>query len=96
MPAIALIAEFTVHPEHRDAFVSLMRSHAATALREEDGCTQFDVVTQRDEPNRVFLYEIYGNDAALREHMESPQLARTRGDYAHMIVTKRVTICERQ
>ena len=41
----------------------------------------------------MFLYEIYRDEKALDEHMNSPGLAATRGTYAHMIAAKRVTIC---
>ena len=93
MSKIALIAEFEVKPEHRDAFQKLMRTHAQAAPDQEPGCLQFDVAVPRDEPSRVFLYEIYRDGAALDDHMNSPVLAATRGSYAHMIRKKRVTIC---
>lgn len=93
MNKIALIAEFEVKAEYRDAFQALMRTHAKAALDHETGCLQFDVTVPRDDPGRVFLYEIYKDEKALDEHMNSPGLADTRNSYAHMIATKRVTIC---
>ena len=93
MSKIALIAEFEIKPQHRDAFQALMRTHAKAALDHEPGCLQFDVTVPRDHPNQVFLYEIYRDERALDEHMSSPGLADTRKTYAHMIASKRVTIC---
>lgn len=93
MSKIALIAEFEVRPEHAPAFQSLMRTHAKAALDHEPGCLQFDVTVPRDNPNQVFLYEIYRDEAAFDEHMTSPGLAETRKTYEHMIARKRVTIC---
>ena len=93
MSKIALIAEFEVKPDHRDAFQKLMRMHAQAALDHEPGCLQFDVAVPRDDPSRVFLYEIYRDGAALDNHMNSPGLTETRKSYAHMICEKRVTIC---
>ena len=92
MSKIALIAEFEVKPDHRDAFQKLMRTHGQAALDHEPGCLQFDVAVPRDNPNQVFLYEIYRDEKALDDHMSSPGLAATRGSYAHMIAAKRVTI----
>ena len=43
MSKIALIAEFEIKPQHRDAFQQLMRTHAQAALDHEPGCLQFDV-----------------------------------------------------
>ena len=93
MAKIALIAEFEAKAEHREAFQALMRTHAQAALDKEPGCLQFDVTVPRDNPNQVFLYEIYADDAAFDAHMNSPGLAATRNSYAHMIATKRVTVC---
>ena len=93
MSKIALIAEFEIKAEHRDAFQALMRTHAKAALDQEPGCLQFDVTVARDNPNHVILHEIYRDQRALDEHMSSPGLADTRKTYAHMIATKRVTIC---
>ncbi len=93
MSKLALIADFDVEPEACDAFQSLMRDHAAAALRDEEGCLQFDVAVARDDPNRVILYEVYRDQAALDTHMGSDRLARTRQAYADMITDRRVTIC---
>ena len=93
MSKIALIAEFEVKQEHRDAFQKLMLAHARAALEHEPGCLQFDVAVPRDDPSHIFLYEIYRDGAALDDHMNSPGLAETRKSYAHMISNKRVTIC---
>ena len=93
MSKIALVVEFKVVPEHKEAFCTLMRSHAKAALDHEPGCLQFDVMVSREDATRVFLYEIYADQKALDEHMASPQLARTRGSYAHMIAERRVVIC---
>lgn len=93
MSKIALVVEFGVKPEHKDAFCTLMRSHAKAALDKEPGCLQFDVMVSREDANRVFLYEIYADQKALDEHMASPQLAQTRGSYAHMIADRRVVVC---
>ena len=93
MSKIALIAEFEIKSEHREAFLALMRTHAKAALDLEPGCLQFDVTVPRDNANQVFLYEIYKDAKALDDHMSSSGLAATRETYAHMIAKKRVTIC---
>ncbi|MDQ2803147.1 MAG: antibiotic biosynthesis monooxygenase [Pseudomonadota bacterium] len=94
MNKLALVAEFGVKPERRAQFLELMVSHAKSALDEEEGCLQFDVAVARDNENQIVLYELYKDDAAMAEHMNSAHLAETRKAYADMIATKRVTICK--
>ena len=43
MTRLMIVVEFEVKPEHRGAFVDLMKGHAQRS-RGEDGCLQFDVL----------------------------------------------------
>ena len=56
MSRLMIIVEFELKPEHRDAFVELMKNHARLS-RAEDGCEQFDVLLPQNDQNRVFLVE---------------------------------------
>ena len=40
------------------------------AAREEEGCYQFDVSVQSDDPNAFIFYEVYKDEAALGWHKE--------------------------
>ncbi len=96
-PKIALMVEFDVKPDRRADFLALMRGHARQALDNEPGCEQFDVLDPagaEGESARVFLYELYTDQAALDEHLNSPLLVATRGSYDDMITAKRVVRCE--
>ena len=93
MSKIALIVEFEIKPENRTAFIDLMRDHAAGTLAGEDGCLQFDVLLPTEGNGRVFLYEVYRDEAALREHTQSPRLAATREGYADMIEGRTIHVC---
>ncbi len=93
MSQIALVVEFTVKPEHREAFEELITGHARRTLEAEEGCRQFDVLLPRGEDGRVLLYERYRDDAAFEEHRNSPILAATRAAYADLIDDRKITVC---
>lgn len=93
MSKIALVVEFQVKPEKRQAFEALMRQHSAGTLQDEEGCLQFDVLVPKKDDGRVLLYEVYRDDAALQEHMNSARLAKTRGSYDDMIDGRSITMC---
>ena len=93
MSKIALVVEYWVKPDHHEAFLRLMREHAAGTLAEEAGCLQFDVLLPQADESRVFLYEVYRDGAAFEEHNKSARLAQTRDSYADMLDQRTITVC---
>ncbi len=92
MAKIALIVEFQVKSEHRAEFITLMRGHAEGTLAEEEGCVQFDLLLP-NENGRVFLYEVYRDEAALKEHMGSERLSKTRAAYEGWYDDRVIHVC---
>ena len=62
---------FTLHENCAETFMPLMQAQAENSVRLEDGCHYFDVVHQADDPNTVFLYEIYTDRSAFDIHLKS-------------------------
>lgn len=62
---------FTVRPAHVADFAARVRRQAEDSLREEPGCSRFDVWVAPDDPGRVFLFEIYDDRAAFDLHLAS-------------------------
>ena len=63
-----IIAEFEVKPDKLEQFLELARTDASHSVEREPGCRQFDVTLDREQPNRVLLYEIYDDEAAFDAH----------------------------
>ncbi|WEG08011.1 putative quinol monooxygenase [Microbacterium horticulturae] len=59
----AVLVTIDVRPEALAEFEVGLRANAA-ATRAEPGCLRFDVLRERDEPNRFVLYELYTNEDA--------------------------------
>jgi len=62
---------FTLHDNCADVFMPLMKAQAENSVRLEDGCHYFDVVHQADDPNTVFLYEVYTDRFAFDVHLKT-------------------------
>ena len=62
---------FHLKPETRDPFLQMVRDNAAKSLRTEQGCRRFDVCVLRDDPTKVFLYELYDDEAAFDAHLQT-------------------------
>ena len=75
---IALIVTLQIKPEHRVAFMDSLLDDARGANEDEPGCLRFDVLQDDSDPNRVHLYEVYRDDAALDAHRQAPHYIRWR------------------
>lgn len=74
----------------RDGFMRLMTRNASASLRDEPGCHQFDVCVDRTDEHRLFLYEVYENDAAFSAHLASPHYIAFDAQTTGMILRKDV------
>lgn len=61
-----------------DAFMRAMRVNAAASVRDEPGCLTFDVMRDRSDPDLVWLYEVYVDEAAFEVHMQTPHFLASR------------------
>ena len=93
MSQIAVLVEFSVKPEHRRSFETIIRTHAAKTLETEPGCRRFDVLIPQKDDGRVLLVEVYADDAAFKAHGAMPRLAEVRESYKDMIIDRKITLC---
>ena len=73
----------------RDKFLEAIAEDAAATIRDR-GCLQFDVLVLANDPNHLFLYEVYESEAAFRAHRGSDYFKKYAATTANM-VAKRVT-----
>lgn len=67
----AVCVNLTLKPGKAPDFLPLMFENARMSLRDEPGCHQFDVATDSQNPEMVFLYELYSDNAAFDAHLTS-------------------------
>ena len=80
--------DFTLDPAQRDAFLPLMLENAARSREDEPGCRQFDVCIDPTRPDRVFLYELYDDEAAFDAHLAAPHFSAFAAATASMITAR--------
>ena len=93
--AYVVAVTFEIVPGQMNAFLPLMRDNAAASVREEPGCRQFDVCSDSNQPDAVFLYEVYDNRAAFDAHLQSPHFRSFDAATASMIAHKVITTFDR-
>ena len=69
-----LVLQVTVHvkPEHAAEFIEAAVANATRSAEDEPGCVRFDVIRDRDDPNCLYFFEVYRDDAALATHRQTP------------------------
>ena len=73
---VALLVTIRIQPPHREAFMEAMLDDASHSVQDEPGCLRFDVLEDPDDPNRIFLYEVYRDEEALEAHRRAPHFLR--------------------
>ncbi len=73
-----IIAKIKMQAEHREAFIESMLDDARGSVKDELGCYQFDVVQDNSDPNTIYLYEVYKDEAAFNAHTQAPHYLRWR------------------
>ena len=85
---LAITVRFQVKPTHEDAFFERVLRQATDSLDREDGCRQFDVCRNPQNPRDVFLYEIYDDEAAFAAHLTMPHFLAFDADVKAMVQDK--------
>ena len=70
-----LIVSVHFKAEFRDQVLAAAREDARGAQEDEPGCLRFDVIQDDKDPNRIYFYEVYRDDAAFELHRKQPHLA---------------------
>ena len=96
MSGYVVTVAFDVRPGDMGAFLPLVTANARTSVKEEPGCRQFDVVTMSKSVGRVFLYEVYDDEAAFEAHKKTAHFVSFDREGAGLVLRKDVFVGELQ
>jgi autoinducer 2-degrading protein len=74
----ALWVSIKVKPDKREQFLAAIEDDSICSVRDEPGCLRFDVLQDRNDPDKYYFYEVYKDEAAFQAHTETPHLKRWR------------------
>lgn len=81
---------FRVHKDHTGAFRARVIRQAKVSVDLEPGCSVFDVWTDPERGDEVFLYEIYDDRAAFEAHLQSAHFKAFDAEVAAWVADKKV------
>ena len=67
-----VIVPIQIEQGHRDEFLEALMVDAKGANEDEPGCLRFDAVQDADDDHRIWLYEVYKDEAAFQAHLQAP------------------------
>ncbi|WP_333983198.1 putative quinol monooxygenase [Ectopseudomonas khazarica] len=73
-----LLLKTRLKPGRFDTFMSAMQVNAAASVRDEPGCLTFDLMRDRSDPDLVWLYEVYVDEAAFEAHTHTAHFLASR------------------
>ena len=68
----SLFVEFQFEAKDMDLAIELLTTMQNKVIEHEEGCIVYDILLSEKEPNTIYLYECYENDAALDIHNKAP------------------------
>lgn len=74
-----LVVKIQIKPEFREQFMrSMVEVDARGSVENEPGCLRFDVIQDESDPNRIYLYEVYRDEAAFQAHLKATHFVEWR------------------
>ena len=73
-----IIAPIQIKAGYKDQFIEAVVEDARSSTANEPGCLRFDVIQDANDANRIWLYEVYKDEAAFQAHLQAPHLLKFR------------------
>jgi quinol monooxygenase YgiN len=86
------IADIEIDPAQLEEYKAAVREQIETAIRVEPGVLVLYSVSEKDNPARVRVFEIYASTEAYRAHLEAPHFKKYKAVTEKMV--KSVTLVQ--
>jgi quinol monooxygenase YgiN len=86
-PTYVNAVDLDIVPAEREKFMEAIKENGAASIK-EPGCRQFDIHVLASDPNHVFLYEVFDNEAALKAHRETDHFKKYAATTANMVAKR--------
>ena len=87
--------DFHIKTARIESFLPLILENARISRERETGCRQFDVCISEDDPEHVFLYEIYDDRTAFESHLASAHYRAFGAATEEMIASRDIRVFQR-
>jgi quinol monooxygenase YgiN len=89
-PHYIRIAELEIDPAQLENFHAAIKESVETAVRVEPGVLALYAVSEKDDPARIRVFEIYTDADAYRTHLETPHFKKFRAVTESMVKSRKL------
>ena len=82
---IIRIAELTIEPDYLQAYLDVLKEESEASIRLEPGVLCIYPMYEKKSPTKIRLLEIYANQQAYEDHLQSPHFKKYKSSTAHMV-----------
>lgn len=73
-----IVAAILIKEGFKERYISGIIENAGSAVRDEPGCSRFDVIQDANDDHKIWLYEVYDDEAAFKAHAQAPHFLKFR------------------
>lgn len=82
---IVRLSMITVNPEHLDEYNAFLKEEIEASILLEPGVLTLYAVSEKENPNKVVILEIYADDEAYRKHIQTPHFLKYKEGTLDMV-----------
>jgi len=79
------LAKLEIHLEHLEAYRVALKEEIEASIRLEPGVLALRAVSEKENPARITIMEIYAGLEAYKAHIESPHFQKYKVGTQHMV-----------
>jgi len=81
--------DLDIAPAEMDKYLAAVKENGAASIK-EPGCREYNIMILATDPNHVFLFEVYDNDAAAQAHRVTEHFKKYVATTANMVTARNV------
>lgn len=89
--AFVRIAELEIDPTQLRSFKAATKEVGETSVRVEPGCLVLYAVSEKENPGRVIVFEIYRDEDAYKTHVQTPHFKKFRATTDTMVKSRKLS-----
>lgn len=84
-PQKTRLSKIRVDAERLDEYRAFLKEEIADSMKKEPGVLTLYAVSDKDDPTRITILEIYANDAAYQSHLQTPHFRKYKEGTREMV-----------
>ena len=90
-PLFVAAIDLDIVPAEIEKFKAALKENAAASVK-EPGCREFNIHVLASNPNHIFIYEVYDNEATSQAHRQTDHFKKYAATTANMVAKREVRV----